>query len=606
VIYDLGPVFQAAWKSVGNMSIDQAAQDLLTPQLDLLIGGSVVATGRMPQGLTWDNPTTLAGASKLASNIQANLRTFPVTVPMYAPGGGTLEVAAGQIEVDVLPPDLSAFWVYPFQQEEFTVGKNHTLYWTLSNAKQGKPINFTLTAMEVRPGRVSLVPTTWQMPVRVECSLGLPVPVMRYTGGVQKCLFKHAITVPSALAGKQIVLVASWLGGAVLAPHWMLSTPVLFSSGRRLKTKGTWGTQDLGAVNHTGFGTKVRSRLQKLRSKCSNTPLEYQFGAGMNFVSHMKNVIVPFGGGGTVGSTRNGGSTWTSDPIPIIKPLRNGEEGNQFLMDLLPEALCHGGVCDGIMPGCNNSGVSPMMIEQIEVRLSRPFRWQNKISSRLRHMIAYGLALVPSVLKVYQAQSENTTVRRLQTSLEGPLEPAPPSRGGVVDWALPGKLKTNQPYEIQEGRFEIEDSDGEDEEVEGAELDSFILRVTEPIHYELTDELLEKFRRQGAFRGISDGRERTHGPVEVASLKLRRPPGSDGAAASEALYQVSGRLAEGGEAAGPVDRHGRNWSPRAAATSVACVALFGAAIVVARAAVGRRGYAPVGPVDALVDTKLFA
>mmetsp|Transcript_16060 Transcript_16060/g.43337 ORF Transcript_16060/g.43337 Transcript_16060/m.43337 type:complete len:156 (-) Transcript_16060:270-737(-) len=42
--------------------------------------------------------------------------------------------------------------------------------------------------------------------------------------------------------------------------------------------------------------------------------------------------------------------------------------------------------------------------------------------------------------------------------------------------------------------------------------------------YELTEDLLRKIWMRGGFRGIADGNEETHGPVEITGFYLKDPP----------------------------------------------------------------------------------
>lgn len=52
--------------------------------------------------------------------------------------------------------------------------------------------------------------------------------------------------------------------------------------------------------------------------------------------------------------------------------------------------------------------------------------------------------------------------------------------------------------------------------------DTFLVRLHATPRYELTEELLQRLVRQGAFR-IRDGRERELGPIQVASMRLLKP-----------------------------------------------------------------------------------
>jgi len=568
VIYDLGPCFLDSWKSTNEAQ--GTTQGHVRPRLELLAKGSVVGTGTMPP-VSWDNPVTLSAHSQLASNIRSNLKTIPVVVPLYPPSGGTAIVGSGEIEINVLPAQLAAFWVYPYQAETFVVGRRYTFHWTLVNGKAGKAVNFTLTAMAVGQDG-SLTPTTWQVSVLAGCSLNASVPVKRYDGGVPSCIFSYKLAIPSSLADKQIVMVASWLGASLSSPHWMVSTPVRFTSGRRLNS-GSWGIQSKGAVNHTGYGPKVKAKLQKLASHCSAQPLKYRVNAGMNFVEYAKNVVLPMKGVMP---------DWKSKPKPLLKRFGQGKDGGQ-LKDILPKILCSGGICEGMMPGCDRTknGSNPLLIKQVNVQLSRFFRWKKHLGPKMRHAIAYGLALAPSAISMQQGSG-----RRLRAEAAG--EPARRDAAGPEE----------------EGRFLVEEDDSGDEELAGAEFDAFAFRIGEPMDYELTQALLDQLLSRGAFRGVSDGREASRGPVEITGLRLAELPGA-GPAAPQVLYEAPGGLSSAGRRRGSLSVLQRHRC-LAAATLVACLALLAASLVMARAAVRRRGYTLVGPPNVAGDARWFA
>merc|ERR1719188_2844754 len=107
-----------------------------------------------------------------------------------------------------------------------------------------------------------------------------------------------------------------------------------------------------------------------------------------------------FGDSGIDGSS-NGAGGWTSEPIPLYK-LGNDKSEGEELRDILPKSLCAGGICEGMMPGCQKTQVNPIEIKQIVFRLSRLFKWENHVGPKMRHIIAYGLALLPTAIKVAQ------------------------------------------------------------------------------------------------------------------------------------------------------------------------------------------------------------
>lgn len=60
------------------------------------------------------------------------------------------------------------------------------------------------------------------------------------------------------------------------------------------------------------------------------------------------------------------------------------------------------------------------------------------------------------------------------------------------------------------------------EEREEGEFDSFYVRITEPMDYVLTEELIQRFIDHGNFL-IEDGQEESHGPLTIKSFQLHEP-----------------------------------------------------------------------------------
>jgi len=435
------------------------------------------------------------------------------------------------------------------------------------------------------------------------------------------------------LAGKHIVLVASFLGGGKYrSPHWMVSTPVQFVSSRRLSSANAnmWGGQSLGATNKKGFGKKVKSKLQKLKAHCSAQPLKYNVGAGMNLVERMKNVILPMRSVGGMSS----GADWTSKPVRVFKLGNSG--GGTHLSDILPKLLCTGGICEGMMPGCNDTRVNPAFIKQIIFKLSRPFRWKDHVGPKKRHIIAYGLALLPSVLEIgkKQASAAQAAPRKLEGA-RPPQDPAPlreaPLEARLVEqrarttvplsstasiaatpdvrWrptvdsdSVEPSAKAAQPgrrLDSSEGRWVVE-TDERDEEEDGTEYDSFTVRIKEPIHYELTEGFLRTVLSRGGFRGISDGREAELGPVDIVDFELVDPEPP----APQDLYTQAEQVGEGRASAKLAGVEGS--ASRAVLGMAVGAVLLGSALAVARATLRRHGYAPVAPADILSETRHFA
>lgn len=140
------------------------------------------------------------------------------------------------------------------------------------------------------------------------------------------------------------------------------------------------------------------------------------------------------------------------------------------------------------------------------------------------------------------------------------------------------------------------DIDGPDElDGEDVEFNQCTVTITQPMHYELTEEFVRTILRRGGFSGIRDGREATHGPVEIASVFLRDPPPAPRPRAGASLrlqeafelpdFQPIAAVATAGR---PVVGSG-HWGPFAASsatfnTALSLAAAAAAALAIAGAA----------------------
>jgi len=71
-------------------------------------------------------------------------------------------------------------------------------------------------------------------------------------------------------------------------------------------------------------------------------------------------------------------------------------------------------------------------------------------------------------------------------------------------------------------RLAQEDYDDEDR-ADDTEFDTFSVRITQPMQYEIEESLIRALIKRGAFNGIEDGREETHGPIYIEDFELRDP-----------------------------------------------------------------------------------
>ncbi|CAJ1444639.1 unnamed protein product, partial [Effrenium voratum] len=142
------------------------------------------------------------------------------------------------------------------------------------------------------------------------------------------------------------------------------------------------------------------------------------------------------------------------------------------------------------------------------------------------------------------------------------------------------------------------------------------VQITQPMHFHVTDAVMKYLLSIDAFRGLEDGREKTHGPVKIVGVELLDSPRK--AAQKERPRKVKRSTSQLAKERGPVplrevqslwaEQKGLSWQPEhvAAAGSGTEVAktrhrrhahqgLVGAlcALLAAVALQRRRGYASV-------------
>jgi len=280
------------------------------------------------------------------------------------------------------------------------------------------------------------------------------------------------------------------------------------SNGRgstSLKGTGFDGKAD-SILDAMGFTGQVGQELDKMRAQCYK--MKYKVRSGMKCI--MKNATMPAEamGLGDLGSSPDG----TSKAIPVyrftskISEISNSIPG--WLRSILPEDEV-----EGMLPGCTwVNPINPMHIKHIVVKISRTYKWKDHIGPKMRHIIAYGLSLFPSAIKVSEKMIvpvSSTTSRRLSTTSKS----VPLRRLSSIEEEIDG------------------DAENEADDHDDTEFNQFTVRITQPMHFELNEDLLRTLLARGAFRGIQDGREDTHGPIEVEHVSLRDPPAIEGAAA---------------------------------------------------------------------------
>jgi len=125
--------------------------------------------------------------------------------------------------------------------------------------------------------------------------------------------------------------------------------------------------------------------------ECPESPLVYKIGGGVliRTVIHRmhlpKNLVVM----GDASATQEYDSGW--------QPLTDTEIARS-MGGLLPDSICAGGFCEGLIPACDKDKVSRVDIPGLTFELSRSFPWTNTTLSSISRAISYGLGVLPEAI----------------------------------------------------------------------------------------------------------------------------------------------------------------------------------------------------------------
>eukprot|EP00405_Crypthecodinium_cohnii_P036665 CAMPEP_0206543378 /NCGR_PEP_ID=MMETSP0325_2-20121206/10827_1 /ASSEMBLY_ACC=CAM_ASM_000347 /TAXON_ID=2866 /ORGANISM="Crypthecodinium cohnii, Strain Seligo" /LENGTH=1374 /DNA_ID=CAMNT_0054041805 /DNA_START=29 /DNA_END=4152 /DNA_ORIENTATION=- len=447
-LIELGPQYLENWKQPKNSALPDPE---LADGLKLVVSGMVVGVGAMPP-IEWDSAQQV---SPRGSTLNFKVTRIPAAIALYSPSNPQDLVAQVQMNIVVVPAARSAFWVTPYKAATVAPNVEYPIFWTTHAADPTRRNDFRLTASKVKPDG-TLEPTSWQQVIRQEGCQTMKSPSLhRYNGGTSQCVFSSKTTFPPTLDG-EIVLELQWRDLKLKMPHKMVSVPLIVSGSaiqgaRLLEDDSIWGSTQLQNGGGKGeYNEKVKQKLAALEAKaCDAKDLEYGIGAGLEMVNHLHNFV--FGNAGQVGGLSDA-PDWVSEPMDIMD-WGSSPEGAD-LESLLPKSICAGGVCEGIMPGCQKKQTNPIAIKQVVFIISRHFKWKEHAGPQLRHAVAYGLAIMPDILKV--AEKEIKAQNALEQEGNGGIfsqtpdtssapvfqTPAPPPSQG---WYTTTTLRTTPP-----------------------------------------------------------------------------------------------------------------------------------------------------------------
>eukprot|EP00439_Symbiodinium_sp_Y106_P014749 s6958_g2.t1 len=549
-IWELGPVFTENWlsKPVAALAKGQSANEQrVQNKVAVRANGTIVAIGTILQtNIKEEKP--LKSIEDLESERKEAMQTLPTQVMLMDAANPNKMVGSCQIELDIMPVEYGAFWVQPFEGDRFVVGLSYTFAWATHGAVAGSYYSFTIALHEVTGEQCAGVGKQFtSKDIEVKCTKDPRVKVHRYYGGHLPCVFENEVVCPPEAAGKTVIALASW-HDAMNLPHFMESNAFFCDhpTGRRLSNQTAlqaatqlvkndesvgFGFESQG--HHEGLTRKARRAFRSLAKHCHEKPLKYSIGAGINYIQLVKNI--PYAGGamGTGDGKSNPMSghftpdgSYVSNPYQLWR-LGDDAEHRKRLSDLLPESVCAGGICEGMMLGCQKTKIRPINIPKIIYKLTRTFNWIPHVGPSARHVIAYGLMVLPAAVKEAgrEAQQMEKALEANGTNQSQPLQTMAEDFQKIFQPEQSRRLQQKSFQTPAGGEFREETLDDmEDDWSKHGAFDEMVVQITEPMHYPITDEVMEYLLAADAFRGLEDGREATHGPIKVIGYELLHSP----------------------------------------------------------------------------------
>lgn len=532
--WELGPCFLDAWQnSMSEVSVDANTIRAIESQMELVVGGNVVAKGVVPS-ITWDTAPSESRYEALRQALRNpvdvdQVRAMVAMVPLFGSDSSTA-LAYGRVEFDVMAASSGSFWVFPYQAEHFHLGESYMFYWTTFGAAPGVDYKFVLAALKVGTND-DLSTTNWKQTIEVNCSKTTGVTIHRYVGGSgDPCIFQYEVQVPESFVGSTYIVVAEWLDAHDM-PHYMATTPITFSAenSRRLQQEPGWMKAADWTPNKqhlSSSGLKSEAQLAAMRAQCSATPLKYAVEAGIDYQEIMQNVRLPLPMAMMMGMST--APDFATPPVAIWRlGGKKGQPGSvpapgdgKELSDLLPKSICTAGMCQGMMPGCQEEQTKPINIKQMLVKLNRVYDWTKTAGPTVRHIIAYGLSVLPSAVKVEEQQIQQNLQATASNYLTAQANAAQKHYRNLKEApkALPEMELFIQTPETERDP-DIVKLDGLEQEYP-LPYDTFKVTLLKNPGYKLTADRVKKLIDNNAFRGLEDGREHTDGPVFITRIEL--------------------------------------------------------------------------------------
>eukprot|EP00434_Breviolum_minutum_P026573 symbB.v1.2.023492.t2/scaffold2085.1/size181108/2 len=182
-----------------------------------------------------------------------------------------------------------------------------------------------------------------------------------------------------------------------------------------------------------------------------------------------------------------------------------------------------------MMLGCQKTKVTPIDIPKIAYKFSRTFNWIPHVGPSARHIIAYGLMVLPAAVKEAgreAKQIEQQMKEKNETTPFSSLESMTQANFGNMFNQTSSRRLNHMAFRTKAGgEFKLETlEDMKDDWSHHGSFDEVVVQITHPMHYHLSDAVMKYLLSIDAFRGLEDGREATHGPIRIIGYELLDSP----------------------------------------------------------------------------------
>mmetsp|Transcript_52995 Transcript_52995/g.113709 ORF Transcript_52995/g.113709 Transcript_52995/m.113709 type:complete len:1344 (-) Transcript_52995:170-4201(-) len=539
---EFGPTFLETW-----MPCTTANTKCQSPSLSIYYGTTQVAVATIPQ-IEWTSQTAMQGTRQSGIASASSQMIVPATVALYDAISKESIIAVVKMNANVVSPREASLFLSPSSGTLVAISSSKKFVWLVSNVDETEEYTFTLTSL-----KVATVPSTatylnyskvgdmalMQIPgaqatAKIKCTR---TGIAGMAASEAPCSFSHTFTFGHGYtAGDQVVMLVSWQGDSTT--HVLYSPPfeiVAKAPTRRLSSRDAGPLVPL--PRRLWSKEKWNSRVES-HANCANKDLHFNMGAGMLVRGKIGSVKMPknFPMLGGLAEQPELTSKWRK--IASVKPGADGE-------DILPPALCAGGLCSGALPGCTGVGANfkKMHFPKLVFNFNRPFHYRvnrtGKFKGAMKQVLAYAFATLPEMVDVMIKElntPDTLPTEAPSSSVDQRGHPAQPQypggqlQGTQYPQTLPAQTTTtvgvfNRWWSGAARR--LEEDNEEDEEAAWAHRPAHqvAMQFKEGVPFVVDRPLVEMMMQHGYFMEVDDDASQSEGPLAITDFYVDSGPG---------------------------------------------------------------------------------